>query len=88
MLRISWAEHVSNEEVYRGMEKDTGLVRRCGLLGNILQGESFGKRGPSQRRNSWLKNFRTRFSVTTTELFHVAANKVVIATIRRGRRRK
>jgi hypothetical protein len=38
-----------------------------------------GARGPGRRRISWLKNLRTWFSKTTTELLRAAVNKVIIA---------
>jgi hypothetical protein len=38
------------------------------LLKTILQGKVLVERGPGKRRTSWLKNLRTWFSKTTTEL--------------------
>lgn len=52
---------------------------RYQLLQCILQGKVDGKRGPGRRRISWLKNLRTWFNKTTTELFRLAVNKVMIA---------
>lgn len=61
---------------------------RYGLLQQILQGKVNGRRGPGRRRISWLKNLRTWFSMTTTDLFRTAINKVriamMIANIRNG----
>lgn len=52
---------------------------KYGLLKSVLQGKVYGKRGPGRRRISWLKNLRTWFSKTTTELFRAAVNKVIIS---------
>lgn len=49
------------------------------LLQLILQGKIQGRRGPGRRRISWLKNLRTWFGKTTSELFRAAANKIIIA---------
>jgi hypothetical protein len=43
----------------------------------LLKGKCRGERGP--RRISWLKNHKTCFSKTTTELFRAAVNIVIIA---------
>lgn len=62
--------------------------QRYGVLQRILQGKVLGKRGPGRRRISWLKNLRSWFSMTTTDLFRTAVNKVriaiLIANIRNG----
>lgn len=62
--------------------------QRYGILQRILQGKVLGKRGPGRRRISWLKNLRSWFSMTTTDLFRTAVNKVriaiLIANIRNG----
>ncbi|KAL1447598.1 hypothetical protein WDU94_009869 [Cyamophila willieti] len=49
------------------------------LLQKILQGKVEGRRGRGRRRISWLKNLRTWFNQTTTQLFRAAVNKVQIA---------
>uniref|UniRef100_A0A8D8MAZ5 Uncharacterized protein n=2 Tax=Cacopsylla melanoneura TaxID=428564 RepID=A0A8D8MAZ5_9HEMI len=58
------------------------------LLQKILQGKVHGKRGPGRRRISWLKNLRTWYNQTTSQLFRTAVNKVqiaiMIANIRNG----
>lgn len=61
---------------------------RYGILQTILQGKILGRRGPGRRRISWLKNLRTWFNITSTQLFRIAADKVriamMIANIRNG----
>lgn len=61
---------------------------RYGLLQTILQGKISGRRGPGRRRISWLKNLRTWFNKTSSQLFRIAADKVriamMIANIRNG----
>lgn len=58
------------------------------LLQKILQGKVYGARGVGRRRISWLKNLRTWFNQSTTQLFRAAVNKVrianMIANIRNG----
>lgn len=54
---------------------------RYSLLQTIMQGKVKGKRGPGRRRISWLRNLRTWFGKTSTELFRAAANKVIIANM-------
>ena len=49
------------------------------LLQKILQGKVYGARGPGRRRISWLKNLRTWFNQSTTQLFKAAVSKVRIA---------
>jgi hypothetical protein len=39
-----------------------------------------GDRGPKRGRISWLKNLRTWFSKTTTELFRATVDKVIISS--------
>lgn len=51
------------------------------LLKSMLQGKVPEKRGRGIRRISWLKNLRTGFSKTTTNLFRAAVNKVIIVTM-------
>uniref|UniRef100_A0A6P7FCB0 Uncharacterized protein LOC114328569 n=1 Tax=Diabrotica virgifera virgifera TaxID=50390 RepID=A0A6P7FCB0_DIAVI len=61
---------------------------RYGLLQLIWQGKVEGKRGPGRRRISWLKNLRTWFNTTTTNIFRAAVCKVqiamMVANIRNG----
>lgn len=38
----------------------------------------FGRGGPGKSRISWIKNLRTWYAKTTTEVFRAAVNKVVI----------
>ncbi|CAH1285836.1 unnamed protein product [Diabrotica balteata] len=54
---------------------------RYSLLQSILQGKVKGKRGPGRRRISWLRNLRTCFKKTSTELFRAAVSKVMIANM-------
>uniref|UniRef100_A0A8D8Q737 Uncharacterized protein n=2 Tax=Cacopsylla melanoneura TaxID=428564 RepID=A0A8D8Q737_9HEMI len=54
---------------------------RYQLLQKIIQGKVYGKRGVGRRRISWLKNLRTWFNQTTTQLFRAAVNKIVIANM-------
>ena len=58
------------------------------LLQKILQGKVCGARGVGRRRISWLKNLRTWFNQSTTQLFRAAVNKVrlanMISNIRNG----
>uniref|UniRef100_A0A8D8XEP5 Craniofacial development protein 2 n=1 Tax=Cacopsylla melanoneura TaxID=428564 RepID=A0A8D8XEP5_9HEMI len=52
---------------------------RYELLQCILQGKIAGKRAPGRRRISWLANLRTWFGKSTTQLFRIATNKIMIA---------
>lgn len=99
VLRVSWTEHVTNENILlrickerevavtvkaRKLEYLGHIMRnesRYQLLQNILQGKVLGRRSAGRRRISWLKNLRTWFSMTTTQLFRAAANKVMIANM-------
>uniref|UniRef100_A0A8D9AE48 Uncharacterized protein n=1 Tax=Cacopsylla melanoneura TaxID=428564 RepID=A0A8D9AE48_9HEMI len=99
ILKISWVDKITNEEVLRRMGKEKEIMntvkkRKLEYLGHImrneekycllktiLQGKVYGKRGRGRRRISWLKNLRTWFSQTTTQLFKAAINKVVIANM-------
>jgi hypothetical protein len=49
------------------------------LLKSILQRNVLGERGPGRRRITRLKNLRTWFLKTTSELFKGAVDKVIIA---------
>lgn len=97
ILRVSWIERITNDEILQRMEKDREILttiktRKLQYLGHIMRNESRfqllqviiqgkvqGKRGVGRRRISWLKNLRTWFSKTTTQLFRAAVNKVIIA---------
>ncbi|KAL1447016.1 hypothetical protein WDU94_015647 [Cyamophila willieti] len=52
---------------------------RYELLQCILQGKIQGKRAPGRRRISWLANLRAWFGKTSTQLFRIATNKIIIA---------
>lgn len=52
---------------------------RYELLQCILQGKIAGKRAPGRRRISWLANLRAWFGKSSTQLFRIATNKIIIA---------
>uniref|UniRef100_A0A8D8XGR6 Uncharacterized protein n=1 Tax=Cacopsylla melanoneura TaxID=428564 RepID=A0A8D8XGR6_9HEMI len=52
---------------------------RYELLQLILQGKIDSKRQPGRRRISWLANLRAWFGKTSTQLFRIATNKIIIA---------
>lgn len=65
-----------------------GDTMRNGNRNLLLQKILHSARGPSRRRISWLKNFRTWFNQSTTHLFKALVNKIkiaiMIANIRSG----
>lgn len=66
----------------RGFKKDgsSHTMRHPDMYGilQLLQGKAGGKSELAERF-SWLKNLRTWFNATTTNIFHNEINKVQIA---------
>lgn len=91
MLRISWVNHVTNDEVMNIMEKvreiiNTVKIRNLSYFSHVrihlaLQGNMGAKRGPGRRRIPCLMNLMQWFGQTTTELFRAAVGRVKIANI-------
>jgi len=89
--RIPSTERITNTEVLRRMGKEkevlnTVKTRKLQYLGHIMRNESRyvllqkipqrKARGVGRRRILWLKNLRTLFNQSTTQLFRAAVNKV------------
>ena len=82
MLRISWTEHVTNEEVFnRANTKPTLLdgllkirlafhghiVRKCGITLDLMIGRLHGNRPRGRPITTWLKDLTTQANISYTE---------------------
>lgn len=54
---------------------------RYEFLQLIMQGKIVGRRSVGRRRNTWLRNLREWFGMTSVELFRAAVSKVQIAML-------
>ena len=91
MMRISWTEHTSNEEVLRRAGTDRGLLksirkrqmkffghvmRREGLEHLAVTGKIEGKKGRGRPRVGYVKALSTWANVEAKELIKTAKNRV------------
>ena len=82
MMRISWAEHVTNEEVFnRANTKPTlldglikrrlalhgHLVRKGGITLDLMIGHLHGSRARGRPRTTWLKDLATQANIIYKE---------------------
>jgi hypothetical protein len=90
ILRISWTERVTNEEVYRRIGSQPKLstqllqrrlgffghtVRKDGLTLQLIEGRVNGKRPRGRPRTTWLKDICYHTKLTTTQLMQAARNR-------------
>lgn len=94
ILRISWMQEITDEEVLNRMRKQRELMlaikeRKMRYIGHLMQGEKYellrliieGKiQGKSKRRqNSWLEDIERWFNCTSEKIFQTAVSKNTLA---------
>ncbi|CAH2237495.1 jg12828 [Pararge aegeria aegeria] len=90
MLKISWTQKVTNEEVFRrvGCQRElwkTVKKKKVAYLGNVLRHDRYrllqlimmtGKRRIGRKRKSWLRNIRELTGIASAaQLFSLAREK-------------
>ena len=92
MLRISWVQKVTNEEVLARMGKQRELLltfkeRKTRYFGHVMRGDKYellrliiqgkiaGKRSIGRRQNSWMKDLRRWFGITSVDIFRGATSR-------------
>jgi len=90
MLKISWTEHVTNEEVLKRAQTERNLLasiikRQLKFLGHVLRKDSLenlvltgkieGKRDRGRQRMTFMKTLSTQTNIDVGEMLHLARDR-------------